>query len=39
MFDGPEYAGYIALCRELRLERKLQIDDQISVRDWRLWSN
>ena len=31
MFDGPEYASYIALCRELRLERKLKIDDQISV--------
>jgi hypothetical protein len=27
MFAGPEYASYVALCRELRLERALQDGD------------
>jgi hypothetical protein len=27
LFSGPEYASYIALCRELRLERDLQEGD------------
>jgi hypothetical protein len=27
MFDGPEYESYIALCRELRLERSLELGD------------
>jgi hypothetical protein len=27
LFDGPEYASYIALCRELRLERTIEPGD------------
>ena len=27
MFDGPEYASYVALCRELRLEHKFEEGD------------
>ena len=31
MFEGPEYASYIALCRELRLERQWQDEDAYIV--------
>lgn len=31
MFDGPEHASYIALCRELRLERELRDGDFVAL--------
>jgi hypothetical protein len=36
MFDGPEYEPYIALCRELRLEREFEECDHYAA-FWNPW--